>query len=493
MFLAALALALAPAQITPGPLYGPSGGALEIVDIELCGTTHWLLGTETLASGRRPVVAKIDAAGTVIWTPTLPPGVVPTNTSGSPTLMAVGENRILVKDLRYFYRTYTLTPQAWVADPPLTGQAFGSFLPRSGDISGSRVVLQTGHLPSGPVVMDLATADGPELIPTIPYRGLYSMQIDGDTVMAVEREIDMTPSGEYVVVATRIPVFRRVNGAWSRALEIEHPASQGWRGVSGLSFEGGTVAVTAPSISPQDPCPKLYVFEADSNGDFVLEAEFAAATSCATSQTTGIGYQFPRLLGSELAAVESASGRVDRFERTSQGWIRRERVAADSFISGGFWPVSGQLVGTMGQPNRGSEVFSPVDSPGYVRVACPTSAPVFSTLSAVGRSETAVGPTTMVWNVDAALPGTPYFFAVGLEPGARPLGPTAELCIGGAVSVVAPDYESSLHGKDRRSLTIDPVAAGWQPGDTLYVQGWRPDPLSPGGLTSNLLSIVFAP
>ena len=492
--LAVLAPALSPTQLPIGELTGPNGGLLQIHDIELSGTEHWVLGRETLPmGGQRPVVARIDSAGAVIWTPPLPAALGPSG-SDNARLLAVGENRILVKDLNHVYRTYALTPQAWVAEPALTPVFLASISPVLGDISGSQVTLSAPHLlpNAAPIVVDLASGAGPESLPILPNSGIWQLAVGDGIAAAVEAEYVVQPSGEYVLVAHRIPLFRRINGAWRRVEEIRNPTGFDWRGSIKIALEGGTVAVSAQKVSPTDPCPKLFIFEEDPSGAFVLSAEFEAASSCATSSTMGIGYDSIQLLGLELTAIEGLDGRVDRFERTATGWTRRERVAAQNQLTQA-WPVNGRIVGGTQSSSAGSEVLAVLNSPGSTTVGCASSAPSYSILRVENRAQTAVGPTNIVWTIDAAPPATPYFLAVGFQPGSRPLGPAAELCIGGSVSVMPMTTPQPNFGKDVARRLLDPVAEGLQPGETLYVQGWRPEASIPGGLTSNSLAILFAP
>ncbi len=483
MALATLALVLLapspiPAQLPVGPLFGPGGGSLKIVDIELSGTEHWLLGIERSGTigDEQTVVARIDGSGVLSWLPPIPDSLIPDHSEIY--LKAVGENQVLVRGRGNAYRTLSVSPQGWqeqlMFTPTTPG---GTYAFVNGDISGSTIVFShPGYFPQ-PLVFDPTLSVERGELPTMPGWIIPKVAVDGDTAIA----------HEFLGPLQRLSVFRSVGGVWTRAGEIESPNGIGWRrGGINFEFDNGVVAVSAATISPQDPCPKLYFFEEDPSGDFALAAEFEAASPCATSETIGVGYSRIRLVGSELAAVENFDGRADRFERTAQGWVRRERVAGAGGIQTA-WPINGQLV------SASSEVFAPLDSPGGVQITCATPAPVFSRLARSGGSQTSAEPVLLGWTVDSAPTGTPYFLAVGFQPGSRPLGATAELCMGGPVSVVPMSFFGPEFGKDSAWVTIDPIGAGLPPGGTLYVQAWRPDSSTPGGLTSNGLSILFAP
>ena len=477
--LALVAPSLSPSQLPVGPLFGPSGGFMTIVDVELSGTDRWLLGIESsYFFDSRAVVARIDGTGSVSWLPPVPAVLMPEVSTSR--LLAVGENRILVRGFGNAYRTLIATTQGWQEELMLTPINSGvSIFGTSGDISGSTVLFNLPAFHAQPMVIDPTLGAVGEEIPTSPTAFLPQIAVDGETVIALETRYPFQT----------LSVFRRVGGSWTRVDEIESPVGTGWRGgLREFAFDEGRVAVATSSVSPLDPCPKLYVFEPDASGHFVLTAEFDAASPCATSELAGVGYSNIQLVGTELAAIEGLDRRADRFERTAQGWVRRERVASDG-PTARAWPFGGQLVGN----SLGSEVFGPVDSPGSTQITCATPSPVVSTLRRSSRTEITASPFQLVWTVAAAPTGTPYFLAVGFEPGSRPLGATAELCIGGLVSVVPMGLDTQGPTIDVPWVEIDPIAAGLPPGGTLHVQAWRPDPVTPGGLTSNALSILFAP
>lgn len=485
MALATLALTLlAPspmaAQLPVGSLLGPGGGALSIVDIELSGTEHWLLGTErhSTTGERQAVVARIDGAGVLSWLPPIPDSMLPSSQVSS--LLAVGENQILIRGSGNAYRTLSVTPQGWQEQLMLTPTVLGGPAHfTNADISGSTIVFTHPDYFPRPLVFDTTLGTERGELPTLPGSIILQIAVDGDTAIVLEAALG----------TLHIGVFRSVGGVWTRVGEVESPSgtwSDTQSGLREFAFENGVVAVATESHAPQNSCSKLYFFEQDPNGDFALAAEFQSASPCATSETSGIAYRSIRLVGSELVAVDDFEQRADRFERTPQGWERRERVGGAQFVYGA-WPISGQVV------SSSAEVFAPMDSPGSVQVTCATPAPVDSRLSRTEGPRTSADPLRLLWWVDAAPTGTPYFLAVGFEPGSRPLGATAELCIGGAVSVVPISTIGGLTGKDSASISIDPIAAGLPPGGTLYAQAWRPYPLTPGGLTSNGLAIQFAP
>ncbi|MEM9378800.1 MAG: hypothetical protein AAGB93_02545 [Planctomycetota bacterium] len=468
MLLPTLALAL---QVTP---------VQYVADAHASETAQGVVHHALVLNGLDASVFGRDAAGQLVQIATLEgpvTGALGPAVSGTRVVALEPEPGTQMVTLRVWERG----PSQWRRGPELGVQfPFLNFRPRPLvlDVDDDRaVVVLTG---TSVAIHDVRT-DGQApleaLIPITAPHYVRDVAIDGDVIALLQGDLP-DPNGPLTDLQVRI--LQRGPGGWfdAGALDLPPGVDLDRSRVDSIDAHGGRIVVGAPWGPNGDAGGRVFVYERTPSGSYELDAVLRSESGGALTPDRGTGFgTFVRLAGDELAVNSTYPAEGQRFERTSAGWTPRERVVRHDRL----FPFGGRLLGNRdGRPR----LFEPVSDAELIDVVCPALAP--SQRSVAGFNGVDASVRRFVWTAPFGPSPDVRFFLVGTEEARRPLGPAAELCLGAPFSVfpVAADPLSS-----NAVFTLDLTQLGLPAGTSVHVQGWRREPVDPGGLTTAAFSV----
>ncbi|MEM9382736.1 MAG: hypothetical protein AAGB93_22475 [Planctomycetota bacterium] len=441
----------------------------------------------------RMVVYDVDASGTVQLDAVVSAvGLSPIAFSEDRILAAVGPVTTVVQ---VFDRPGT----TWGAGGLLTGDSLGSVrYGNAADLDG-RTAAVAAPAARAIDLYDLSANGSALLTESLPIpnaRFAIRIRLDGSTLVAVVRGDGLALNGVDVLV------YERSAPGWSLAQTLTPPPGIAWDGSPlSLDLDGDRLEVGMPRGDASDPCGRVYVYERAAGG-FQLDAEVRGAGLCQVSDVAGTRFGDPiDLRGDVLLASSQLGGVAERFERGPGGWSVVSRHLTEASANRAYL-LAGPYV--CGISVLGLQLFDAVDSAGDVRVVCPSAAPVttFGDLSPEWvlaiDARTTLAPSEFELGVNAfesSQAPAPMVLVIGTERGGRVLGPNAALCVGGALrrQAMSMNFFPGL-GITSYQATVDPVALGALPGDTLLFQGWRSTPsIGAGPATTSALAVTFTP
>ncbi|MEM9803146.1 MAG: hypothetical protein AAGA20_22700 [Planctomycetota bacterium] len=461
----------------------------QVVDAHASESAQGLVQHALVQSGRDARVFGLDAAGQLVEVAPLEGPV------GSYFFApAVSGTRVIAPDYRpsegfVAVRVWERGPSLWTRGPDLGLEippASTQRPPAVVDVDNDRsvVVYRWGGVI---LIHDLRTAGQATLEAAIPTGNRFAMDvaIDGDVVAVLDGEL---PIPNRDPVDLRVRLFEREPSGWMVAGELTPPTGVDLARsvVRNIDAHGGRIAIGAARGPVGDPGGRVFVYERAPGGSYVLDAVVRPTEESAIAPDRGTEFGYGvHLAGDELAITSPFHGVGQRFVRAPSGWIPRERVLAATYEQ--LYPFGGRLLGNrlLGDWASRPFLFQPVTSDGIVDVVCPALVSKDRSFVFVGGSETPV--RTFRWAESAPTPPGTRFFLVGTTEARRPLGPAAELCVGppfGVYPVALPPNSLSV------ALTLDLSTLGLSAGTTVYVQGWRRDPVDVGGLTTPGFSVT---
>ncbi|MEM6674487.1 MAG: hypothetical protein AAF726_16695 [Planctomycetota bacterium] len=471
--------------LAPAPVQGvDSVPLLQLADVQSGDSAQGPVRRAVGVSGFDSWVLEASPAGGLVRTGALP------GLSGR----ALGETRAVGLGPGFLPQVWERTAAGWSPGPdlglmPVLGTfVFGGLL---ADIDGERAIVRhaTERLMA---VYDLSTPGQAilEWSQSISTQSVViDLALDGDT--AVLLFADVAPTSAFTNVSVR--VLERGAAGWSETQVLAPPAGIDWSRatVRSMDADNGRIVVGAPVGVVGDPCGRVIVYERGAAGDYVVADVVRPTGRCAIAPDSGGFFgSLVDLAGDELAVIGGLDRVGERFERTSTGWVRRERVIA-SESQAIYYAFGGRL---LAQSSLDIELLEPVDSLGIIDVACSSlSSATVSGLFVSGRDPDQPSVREYGWGTPPEFDGQTHFFVLGTSFAQLPVGPSAELCVGGALNVVP--FEGPFQGLGLVGFrfVLDTDTLGLPVGSKVFAQGWRREPGLVGGRTTNALAIPIVP
>lgn len=467
------------------PVTGPGGGALRLVDVSESGPTPLVLGAEpsaTVSGVDQPHVYELDAAGDLSLVSSVPSTIEVSWT------YALGDDRIIAR-VSSVPRVLERTGGTWVLGPALTPNPVGTYITydRFVDLDGQRVAHRIPGSQSVDVRIDDLSVPGvlttEASLPLPDGHLLIGLSLDQD-LLVVSSGVPQFASGGWLT-DIRVRAFERSpQGIWSAlGTDLQPPAGVEWQDRSLLTVvaSAGRIAVSGPV------CGEAFVYERSPGGDFVLASRVGSARQLEVAPGRCSSIDTVNLRGDDLVLRTGADGAGERFRfDPALGWTPAETARTDRGTMNPYWFAGEYMVSEA--RSGGIQVHDRTSPRVGLEVTCP--APAHLSLLDVFVEPPATHGLAPLWVGAFSQQGSNSLVLIGgLQALARPLGPEAMLCVGGAVRRLP----MPAFAPNNASLQLDLPAAGVPAGSTLHLQVFERIAGGQGWRSSAGYSVTLAP